>query len=822
MHRRIAPLFLAVLIALPVVAPVSAAKPADSTAPSPASVPSTEPAPSADPVASAEPGVSATTDPGTGRAADAPSAAPSDASASPATTAGRSTAAGPSTAATAKPVKAGRPDATGRYIVMLRTGADPAAVVAKARKRDGVKSDRNFTKALRGFAAKLDKRQKADLLADPNVLALVPDEVIEMTQTVPTGVARVGGRINKIAAIDGTDRRVNADVAIVDTGIAYHADLNVAGGYNCSSADRTAWRDNNNHGTHVAGTVAALDNTIGVVGVAPGARVWGVKILNGDGYGLLSWYLCGLDWITAQRDPNDPSRPLFEAVNMSVTKTGSDDHNCGLTVRDPLHQAICRVVAAGITVVAAAANDHHNAAANIPASYDEVITVSALADTDGKPGGLGGNRCYSWGGYDKDDTFADFSNYGGDVDIIAPGKCIMSTIPGGYTYMSGTSMASPTVAGAVALYKSSRPNATPKEVREALRYLGNLNWAYWTDPDPSHEPLLEVSRIGPLGTFALKPAATTPTAEGGSTASIPVKIVRSPTFFERVYLRITSLPSGWTGTPVPASLLGWTANDGRLSVVIPKGTPVGPYTIGVTGTNQGRTVTTTVTVNVVEDNPTAARPTSSLIDGAWLGRADLRVRVSWPKATDPSSAIAGYEVESSRNGAAWTSTIARTAAQLEAGYTVNLNTSYRFRVRAVDTAGHWSPWVQSALSTRITIVDDRSAGVIRHGSWGRVTIPTAWSSTVTGARRAGATLSMTFTGHDIAVVGPKNPRLGWAKIYLDGRYITTISMWRATGASRQVAFTHHFASGGQHTIWFRVYGTSGRPLVQLDAFVIGR
>ena len=223
----------------------------------------------------------------------------------------------------------------------------------------------------------------------------------------------------------------------------------------------TAWRDKNNHGTHVAGTVAALDNSFGVVGVAPGARVWAVKILNDSGYGLISWYVCGLDWILAQRDPNDASRPLFEAVNMSVTKAGADDGNCGLTNHDPLHQAICRVVAGGITVVAAAANDSHSATHNIPASYNEVITVSALADTDGRPGGLGGNRCFSWGGYDKDDTFADFSNYGFDVDLIAPGKCILSTIPGpAYAYMSGTSMAAPTVTGAVALYKASRPNAT--------------------------------------------------------------------------------------------------------------------------------------------------------------------------------------------------------------------------------------------------------------------------------------------------------------------------------------------------------------------------
>jgi hypothetical protein len=130
---------------------------------------------------------------------------------------------------------------TGRYIVLLRSGSDTAAVIDKVRKRDGVKADRTFTKALRGFSAKLDEHQKHDLLADPNVEALVPDEVVHLTaQTIPTGISRVGGLVNPIAAIDGNDTRVDADVAIVDTGITAVPDLNVAGGHNCATSDQSA------------------------------------------------------------------------------------------------------------------------------------------------------------------------------------------------------------------------------------------------------------------------------------------------------------------------------------------------------------------------------------------------------------------------------------------------------------------------------------------------------------------------------------------------------------------------------------------------------
>jgi subtilisin family serine protease len=353
---------------------------------------------------------------------------------------------------------------------------------------------------LRGLTARLSKAQVRALRRDPAVLQVVPDERIELAaQLIPTGINRISGRLSRAARIDGVDVRVDADVAIVDTGIAKGADLNVVGGYNCSTADRTLWRDVHGHGTHVAGIAGAIDNKTGVVGVAPGVRLWAVKILNDSGAGLLSSYVCGLDWIAAQRDPANASKPRFEAVNMSVTKWGRDDRACGTANADILHAAICRLVSSGVTVVVAAANDSGNAAARVPASYNEVITVSALADTDGRPGALGGNRCLSWGSYDKDDTFANFSNFGTDVDIIAPGKCIWSIVPGGYKYMSGTSMAAPHVTGAVALLKSTRPQLTPAEVKATLQSLGTLDWNTATDPDPTHERLLNVSQLGLRG-----------------------------------------------------------------------------------------------------------------------------------------------------------------------------------------------------------------------------------------------------------------------------------------------------------------------------------
>jgi PKD repeat protein len=217
------------------------------------------------------------------------------------------------------------------------------------------------------------------------------------------------------------------------------------------------------------------------VGVAPGARLWAVRVLGNNGSGTFSQIVCGLDWVRAQGN--------IEVVNMSLSGSGTDG-SCG---NSTFHNAVCNLKNAGTTIVVAAGNSSADASGEVPAAYEQVITVSALADFNGLAGGGAAPTCRS----DVDDTFANFSNYGSDVDLIAPGVCILSTSrTGGTTTMSGTSMAAPHVAGAAGLYKASNPSATPDEVRSALIAAGNSNWNDADDPDSTKEPLLAVGTVG--------------------------------------------------------------------------------------------------------------------------------------------------------------------------------------------------------------------------------------------------------------------------------------------------------------------------------------
>lgn len=373
----------------------------------------------------------------------------------------------------------------GQYIVVLHDGAPAAAVAGEHARRYGASVGHVYSHALQGYSARLSDAAVRRLAADPQVAWVQPDgEVSIDAQTTPTGINRADADLSPTAAIDGVDTRVNVDVAVIDTGIDLdHPDLNVytGGAKNCSTGNSAD--DGNGHGTHVAGTIGALDNGIGVVGVAPGARVWPVRVLNNAGSGTWSSIICGIDYVTYHASE-------IEVANMSLGGGGSDS-TCGSTT-DAIHEAICGSVAAGVTYVVAAGNEADNAANHVPAAYDEVITVSALADFNGLPGGGAAPTCRS----DVDDTFANFSNFGADVDLIAPGVCILSTWKGGgYNTISGTSMATPHVTGGAALYKATHPSASPAAVKSALQAAGTTNWDTGTDPDGTHEPLLNVATL---------------------------------------------------------------------------------------------------------------------------------------------------------------------------------------------------------------------------------------------------------------------------------------------------------------------------------------
>ncbi len=366
----------------------------------------------------------------------------------------------------------------GQYIVVLKDSQDSEVTAGELARSHGLGLGHVYKYALNGFAAAIPVNKLQAIKNDPRVEFVSEDRHVSiLSQTLPTGINRIDAK----KTLTHTNKGTGINVAILDTGIDLtHPDLkaNIAGGKNCSTGK--SHTDGHGHGTHVAGTVAALDNGAGVVGVAPEAKLWAVRVLNNAGSGTWSSVICGIDWVTSTRTDGNRTNDIAVA-NMSLGGGGSSDNACGSINNDALHRAICRSRDAGVTYVVAAGNNGVDVSnVGVPAGYDDaVITVSALADSNGVSGGGGAITSHG-----ADDTFATFSNYGYVVDLGAPGVSILSTWKGGtYNTISGTSMASPHVAGAVALYIFNNPyeysSATLgnkwQVVREALISLAEVS-----------------------------------------------------------------------------------------------------------------------------------------------------------------------------------------------------------------------------------------------------------------------------------------------------------------------------------------------------------
>lgn len=392
----------------------------------------------------------------------------------------------------------------GRYIVQVKDTAAPGKVIAK----HAVAPDFVYKSAVKGFAASIPPGKLKALESDPDVVSIVPDRVVKaigtvsartkppknpvVAQVIPAGIARIGASPAQ-SAFTGA----GVGVAVVDTGIDLaNADLPVAPATSSYTAYGSSAQDDEGHGTHVSGIIAARNNDIGVVGVAPGATLYAVKVLDAQGYGTDATIMAGLDWVSANAASVSPA---IRVVNMSLGRDGSLDDNPQLrSCIQALHQA-------GIVVVVAAGNDGSlEVSQQVPSTYPEVLAIASTTAKAGTskyryyPAGIGADTASF---FTTDGAFSESTGIG--VTVSAPGEDqedisragaissvgILSTkLGGGTTRMSGTSMASPHVCGVVARFFEASPATTDVEaVRGLIRAnAGSVGTAPLDSPTSSY------------------------------------------------------------------------------------------------------------------------------------------------------------------------------------------------------------------------------------------------------------------------------------------------------------------------------------------------
>jgi subtilisin len=398
----------------------------------------------------------------------------------------------------------------GQFIVIF----DNATTTSTAKMLREANEDQNrfnldignvYTKAIKGYSIdNLVGANASRILfdikqSDRDVKAIERSFVTQVdTQILPTGINRADAELNTNTAyrIDNKEQKPNIDVAVIDTGVTPHPDLNVFSRVaKVSTEVGVPLKDFQGHGTHVAGTIAARDNLGGVVGMVPGARIWSVQIFGPNGKGSLADMIAGIDYVTA-------NAASIEIANLSGGGWIYPSQNAAMVT------AITNLINSGVTFVAAAGNDGSNVEwgrpfngifpSQYPCAVTTVICVGAISDYDGICGSkIASSQLPSTvlRQKDADDRDAYYSNWSvnGKVDLYAPGSGILSTtdlqIPKGllprdfninpfqYKYNWGTSMATPHVAGAAAITKLNNPSFTPAQINtdlQAKAYSRNL------------------------------------------------------------------------------------------------------------------------------------------------------------------------------------------------------------------------------------------------------------------------------------------------------------------------------------------------------------
>jgi subtilisin family serine protease len=444
----------------------------------------------------------------------------------------------------------------GSYIVILKQSAAKAdsAKGKDLAKAYGAAIERTYTRALNGYAVEAPETAMKRFAADPAVDFVVQNRTftIDATQPYPPswGLDRIDQAsvpLNRSYSYDDTAGE-GVTAYVIDTGVRVtHADFGgrAFNGYDAVDQDGTA-QDGNGHGTHVAGTVGGT-----AYGVAKKAKIVGVRVLNNAGEGTTAQVVAGIDWVAAHA-----VRPAV--ANMSL----------GGPADTAIDTAVRNSIASGVPYAVAAGNESVNASTASPARVAEAVTVGATTSSDARAG---------------------YSNYGSVLDLFAPGSSITSawaTSDTAAVTISGTSMATPHVTGAAALYLADNPAASPEAVQAAL--VASATTGVVASPGTgSPNRLLNVSGGG---------TTPPPGPRFENTADYPISdyaTVESP-------ITVSGVPGNAPSSlAVSVNIVHTYIGDLRVQLIAPDGTA---YTLKSYGTGgSADNIDTTYTVNAFSE-----------------------------------------------------------------------------------------------------------------------------------------------------------------------------------------------------------------------------
>lgn len=531
----------------------------------------------------------------------------------------------------------------GRYIVQF--ASNTASAVAATSLTDGVIT--TFSNAINGFVANLTSSEVAALTSNPNVVGIEADRIISASTDQPTpgwGLDRIDQRALPFdQKYSYTTSGVGVTAYVVDTGInSTHTEFTgrINSGFTAIS-DGNGVEDCNGHGTHVSGIMAGTK-----YGVAKSASIVPIRVLGCNGSGTVSGLISGLNWAI-----NDHAAGVPAVANLSV----------GAGASSSLNSAVANAVADGITVVVAAGNDNADACNYSPSSAPSAITVGASASNDSR---------------------SSFSNFGTCVDIFAPGTSISSAYRGSTTAagsMSGTSMASPFVAGIAAVYLENHTSASPAAVTTAIT-------------DSSTRDVITNVGVGSPNKLAYSASFA---AAPVTVPSVPLTLTATPS--SQTVALAWSLPASDGGSAITDYKIEYTSNNNTAWTVFAH-TASTARTANITGLSNGIQYSFRISaVNAVgigtATTPILATPvapatlTSPLNLAGTIGRQT--VTLSWQQPSSiPGSAITDYIIESSVNAGSTWSTVNDGVSSNRTFTATGLSAvAYSFRVKAVNSTG---------------------------------------------------------------------------------------------------------------------------------------